>query len=154
MEKLPVWLLMIKKKTQKTPTPKLGGITDTPVDYVVTQRELDRMKKWDDKNLVKFNKRKCKVLHLERSNARHQNRVRGWMGRKQQCKELGCPDVKQADHKPAMCPWRKMANSILCCIRMCIASRWREVILLLWSALVRHIWSANSSPGIPDTREI
>lgn len=33
----------------------------------------NRLKKWADGNLVKFNKRKCEVLHLGRNNSMHQN---------------------------------------------------------------------------------
>ena len=47
----------------------------------------------------------------------------------------------------------KQANSILVCIRKSISSRSRDVILLLCSALVRHIWSAVSISGLPSTKE-
>ncbi|PKU48011.1 hypothetical protein llap_1720 [Limosa lapponica baueri] len=36
------------------------------------QRELDRPKSWAEGSLLKFNKGKGKVLHLQRSNPRHQ----------------------------------------------------------------------------------
>ncbi|KAK4817039.1 hypothetical protein QYF61_026165 [Mycteria americana] len=45
------------------------------------------------------------------------------------------------------------AHSLLGCFRQIIASRWRKVILLLYSALVRHLWSAGSSSGQPSTKQ-
>lgn len=36
------------------------------------QRDPSRQEKWDG-NVMKFKKRKCKVLHLDRNNSMHQN---------------------------------------------------------------------------------
>jgi len=47
----------------------------------------------------------------------------------------------------------KKANSFVLCIRKGIAKRSKEVILHLCSALVRHIWSAQSRSGLASKRE-
>ncbi|PKU40849.1 rna-directed dna polymerase from mobile element jockey-like [Limosa lapponica baueri] len=49
-----------------------GGVTDKPEDGVAIQRDLHRLEKRAERNPMQFNKRKFKVLHLERNNARQQ----------------------------------------------------------------------------------
>jgi len=44
-------------------------------------------------------------------------------------------------------------SDILGCFRKSTASRLRDMILLLCSALLRHIWSAVSSSRLPSTTE-
>jgi len=44
--------------------------------------------------------------------------------------------VDNVNHEPAVCPDSKKANGILGCIRRNVASRSREVLLPLYSALV------------------
>ena len=54
---------------------KLCGAVDTLEGRDVIQRDLDRLERWDCANLLKFNKAKCKVLHMGRGNPKHKYRL-------------------------------------------------------------------------------
>ncbi|GAB0179195.1 sodium leak channel non-selective protein-like [Grus japonensis] len=43
---------------------KPGGMADTAEGHAAIQRDLNRLEKWDDRNLMQFSEGKCKVLHL------------------------------------------------------------------------------------------
>ncbi|PKU38655.1 rna-directed dna polymerase from mobile element jockey-like [Limosa lapponica baueri] len=51
---------------------KLGGVADKPEGCAAIQMDLNRMEKWANRNLMKFNKEKCKVLHLGKNSHTHQ----------------------------------------------------------------------------------
>ncbi|KAK4830024.1 hypothetical protein QYF61_008287 [Mycteria americana] len=51
---------------------KLREVADTPEGCPAIQRDLDRLEKWADKNLMKYNMEKCKVLHMGKNDPRHQ----------------------------------------------------------------------------------
>ncbi|GAB0209293.1 mitochondrial enolase superfamily member 1 [Grus japonensis] len=54
---------------------KLSGEVDTSEGRATLQEDLDRLEEWANKNLMKFNKDKCKVLHLGKHNPRVQHRL-------------------------------------------------------------------------------
>ncbi|PKU34079.1 rna-directed dna polymerase from mobile element jockey-like [Limosa lapponica baueri] len=46
---------------------ELGGVVDRPYGCFAIQRDLDRLENWPEKNLMKFRKWECEVLHLGRT---------------------------------------------------------------------------------------
>ncbi|GAB0194453.1 hypothetical protein GRJ2_001910600 [Grus japonensis] len=54
---------------------KLSGEADTSGGRATRQEDLNRLEEWANKNLMKFNKDKCKVLHLGKHNPGLQHRL-------------------------------------------------------------------------------
>ena len=52
----------------------LRGLADTPKSCATIQQDLDRLKSWAERNLLRFNKSKCRVLHLGKNNCMCQYR--------------------------------------------------------------------------------
>jgi len=53
---------------------------DMSEGHAAIQRDLNRLEKCVDRNLMKLNKGKCKVLHLRRNNPMHEYTLRAdWL---------------------------------------------------------------------------
>jgi len=103
---------------------------DTPEGCAPIQRDLDRLESWAERNLMRFNKVKCRVLHLGRNNLMHQYRLGVDL---LECssveRDLGVL-VEDKLTKSQQCALAaKQANGILGCIKKSVASRSREVLL-------------------------
>jgi len=89
-------------------------------------------------NLMKFNKAKCKVLHMGQGNSKHKYRLgREWIESSLEEKDLGALVDEKLNTTRHCTLTAQNANRILGGIKRSVASRAREGILPLYSALVR-----------------
>jgi len=69
---------------------KLCGVVDTLEGRDAMQRDLDRLERWACVNRMKYDKAKCKVLHVGWGNPEHKYRLDGeWLKSSSEEKDLG-----------------------------------------------------------------
>ena len=116
---------------------KLSGAVDMLEGRDAIQRDVDRLEGWVHVNLMKFNKAKCKVLNLGWGNPNHRCRLGGeWHESSPEENFIVAVDERfNVSGQYALAAQK--TNCILGCIKRIITSRLRDVILPLYSALMR-----------------
>ncbi|KAF7237651.1 Signal peptide, CUB and EGF-like domain-containing protein 1 [Varanus komodoensis] len=117
---------------------KTGAVATTEEQVLQIQKDLDRLWKWAGDNRMAFNVDKCKVLHLGHRNSCHKYRLGDkWLESSPCERDLGVLVDCRLNMSRQCDAVVKRANATLGCIARSVASRSREVLLPLYTTLVR-----------------
>ncbi|PKU47411.1 pol- hypothetical protein [Limosa lapponica baueri] len=117
---------------------KLRGEADTLEGRDTLQENLDRLEMWVNKNLMKFNEDNCKVTYPGIHNPRVLHMLGSTHpGSRSVERDLGVLMDNKLNMSEQCAAAAKKANRMLSCIKKGITSRDKEVIIPLYSVLVR-----------------
>ena len=116
----------------------MSSTVDTVEGRDAIQGDLERLERWAWVNLMRFNTAKCRVLHFGLRNPRHPYRLEGTVLESSPVEkdmEVLVDEKLNMSQQCVLAAWK--ANGILDSIRRGVTCRDRDVIVPLYSALVR-----------------
>ncbi|KAF7237073.1 Kelch-like protein 26 [Varanus komodoensis] len=117
---------------------KTGAVATTEEQVLWIQKDLDRLWKWAGDNRMAFSVDKCEVLHLGSRNGCHKYRLGDeWLESSTCGRDLGVLVDCRLNMSQPCDAVAKRANTTLGCIARSVASGSREVLLPLYTTLVR-----------------